>query len=430
MGCFVLQNKNKQTVRTFNWEATTLNLVYRDDLGRVEAVGSLKDLEDQNINHTVLLTTTQSEVRKKDISIAGYGFISYKDEHTEIAPSFEIVKEESEIKTSLKYSAIFHISVLGLLMIISFIANRYFDEKPKLNVVTINIAPPVEALPEPPKKKVETVKVAEHKIKPVVKKRHEKLSHVRKVVKRAPKKVTVVKKLKIRKNIPATVKAPDINQMGALSALKSVNKKASAMSLNLNGIGKGEGGAGSGGRGYGGNGRGGGGLGEGLKGGASGALAGRGLIASSPGTGSQASGAGGYGSSGAGGGRAAQGGAISFRGRSGAFMMPMTEEATVESGLDRDQINAVVQKNMGQIIYCYEMGLQGKPNLKGRLTANWVISGRGRVNTSQIAHSSVGDSKVERCITGKIKNWKFPKPVGGVNVDVSYPFELRRVSQR
>jgi hypothetical protein len=430
MGCFVLQNKNKQTVRTFNWEATTLNLIFRDDSGRIEAVGSLQDLEDQEISHTVLLSTTQAEVRKKDMLISGYGYLSYKNEDTAVTPSFDIVPEQSEINKSLKYSALFHISILGTLLLISFIANKYFPEKPKLDVVTINIAPPVEALPVPPKKKVETVKMAEKKIEPIVKKPEQKLANVTKKVKPTPKKITVVKKIKIRKDIPATVRAPDINQMGALSALKSVNKKGSAMSLNLNGIGNGEGGVGSGGRGYGGNGRGGGGLGEGLKGGASGALPGRGLIASSPGTGSQASGAGGYGSHGAGGGRAAQGGAISFRGRSGAFMMPLEDEATVESGLDRDQINAIVQKNMGQIIYCYEMGLQGKPELKGRLTANWVISGRGLVNTSQIAHSSVGDSKVENCITAKIKNWKFPKPVGGVNVDVSYPFELRRVSQR
>ena len=141
-------------------------------------------------------------------------------------------------------------------------------------------------------------------------------------------------------------------------------------------------------------------------------------------------GAGGYGSSGSGGGRQNLGGGISFRGQSGAFMAPLTEEASVESGLDRDQIAAVVQKNMGQIIYCYETGLQSKPELKGRLTAHWIINGGGRVSLSQIAHSSVGDGRVETCIASKIKGWKFPKPIGGVNVDVDYPFELRRVSQR
>ena len=76
------------------------------------------------------------------------------------------------------------------------------------------------------------------------------------------------------------------------------------------------------------------------------------------------------------------------------------------------------------------MGLQSQPNLKGRLSAAWIINGRGGVNTASIAHSSVGDARVESCITSKIRNWKFPKPIGGVNVDVNYPFELRRVSQR
>ena len=75
-------------------------------------------------------------------------------------------------------------------------------------------------------------------------------------------------------------------------------------------------------------------------------------------------------------------------------MAPLTQEATVESGLDRDQIAAVVQKNMGQIIYCYEMGLQGKPDLKGRLTAQWVINGRGLVNRSAVEHPASATVKL------------------------------------
>lgn len=427
MGCFVLQNKARQTVRTFHWQGTALTLVYREDQGRIEAVNSVTELDEQDVAYSVLLTTTKSEVQKSDVKVGSFGYLSYVDENSKVAPSFSISPEKDEVLAkSMKISALAHLGVLGLMLIISFIANKYFTEQNKEVVVTITT--PLEEVIQPPRKKIETVKMAEKKIERV--KQVARQSNITRVVKPQPKKITVVKKAPIRKDIPANKTGPNIHQMGALSALASVNRKGSAMSLNLNGVGTAEGGVGSGGRGYGGNGRGGGGLGEGLKGGASGALPGKGLIASTPGSGSQAQGAGGYGSSGLGGGRAGQGGAISFRGKSGAFMAPIMEEASVESGLDRDQINAVVQKNMGQIIYCYEMGLQSKPELKGRLTAEWVINGSGRVNTSQIGHSSVGDNKVESCITSKIKTWKFPKPVGGVNVDVSYPFELRRVSQR
>lgn len=426
MGCFVLQNKNKQTIRTFLWDSPSLTLIYRQDQGRVEAVHSTSDLDKEEIPYALLLTTTKKEVQNKDISISGIGYLSYKEQINHFSPQYNLAKEESQLKKTFQYSAITHISIIAFFVLLSFVVNRFFPEqKQEPVVVTINTEiPPVEKFVEPKKK--ETVKMAEKIIKKQQPIPNVKKSNVTKKIVQ-PKKITVVKNIPIRKDIPANRKGPNVAQMGVLGALASV-KKSHASSLDLNGVG--EGGRGAGGRGYGGFGNGGGGIGEGLKGGASGALPGKGLIASSPGAGSQAMGAGGYGSSGSGGGKHGLGGGISFRGQSGAFMAPLTEEASVESGLDRDQIAAVVQKNMGQIIYCYEMGLQSKPDLRGRLTAHWVINGGGRVNLSQIAHSSVGDGKVESCIASKIKGWKFPKPLGGVNVDVDYPFELRRVSQR
>lgn len=423
MGCFVLQNKNKQTVRTFLWDAPSLTLVYRQDQGRVEAVASTQDLDRDEVPYLHLLTTTKKDVLQKDISITGIGYLSYKEQPTHFSPQYNLAKEDERLQNTLKKSAIIHLSIVAFFILLSFVINRFFT-KPAQEpvVVTINTDSVLEEPVVP--KKVETVKVSDKKIQkqpilPQVKK-----SNITRKIQ--PKKITVVKNIPIRKDVPANRQGPNIHQMGVLGALSSVKKSSS--SLDLNGVG--EGGRGAGGRGYGGFGNGGGGLGEGLKGGASGALPGKGLLASSPGAGSQATGAGGYGSSGTGGGRQGLGGGISFRGQSGAFMAPLTEEASVESGLDRDQIAAVVQKNMGQIIYCYESGLQSRPDLRGRLTAHWVINGQGRVNLSQIAHSSVGDNKVESCIASKIKGWKFPKPVGAVNVDVDYPFELRRVSQR
>ncbi|MBY0315212.1 MAG: AgmX/PglI C-terminal domain-containing protein [Bdellovibrionales bacterium] len=431
MGTLALQNRKKEVVRSFRYNGNALTLVMRQDQNRIEAMQSTAALDEQNIPYSIILETTVDEVRKKSISLGQYGYISFSDDLSKVAPSFQLAKDEEVLKRSLKMSAIVHVSLLVFLSLVSFIANKYFTEEKPQEVVTINIAPPPVEVAQP-QKQVKTVQVSEKKIekkkytpKPVVAQKT--------TPKPQPKKVVIAKNIPVKKNIPMN-NGPKIEQMGALSALSAVSK-TNKSSLNLNGVGQAEGGKGSGGRGYGGHGAGGGGLGEGLNGGATGALPGKGLVASSPGTGSQASGAGGYGSAGNGGGRDAEGGAISFRGRSGGFMVPLAEEASVEAGLDRDQINAVVQKNMGQIIYCYEMGLQSKPNLKGRLTAEWTINSSGRVSTAKTAYSSVSDLQVESCIAGKIKNWKFPKPVGGVNVEVAYPFELRRatnmrVSQR
>jgi hypothetical protein len=58
---------------------------------------------------------------------------------------------------------------------------------------------------------------------------------------------------------------------------------------------------------------------------------------------------------------------------------------------------------------------------------NFVIAGSGAVSSAKVGKSSLGNSQVEGCIENKMLNWQFPKPVGGVNVKVNYPFVLRPV---
>ena len=50
------------------------------------------------------------------------------------------------------------------------------------------------------------------------------------------------------------------------------------------------------------------------------------------------------------------------------------------------------------------------------------ISNYGEGDERQITMAKA--EGVERCITGKIKNWAFPRPRGGGTVEVRYPFIL------
>ena len=177
-------------------------------------------------------------------------------------------------------------------------------------------------------------------------------------------------------------------------------------------------------------GNGGGGVGSTGRGGIKGYLPGNGLIAGPAGEGSgKAQSAGGYGTRGVGGGRAGYG-KISLVGGTSAVSLPLDDEATVEGGLDRDQIIAVINRNKGQIIYCYEKGLQSQPRIGGRVAVDFVIGPSGRITRAKVAQSSLGSNQVENCMIARMKTWQFPKPVGNVNVDVLYPFELMRVSSR
>lgn len=256
-----------------------------------------------------------------------------------------------------------------------------------------------------------------------------------------------------------------MNQIGALGALDNAARvkggNGGRGGLNLQAVGT-EAGSGAGGKGHGGfgsNGGGGkglGGIGTGKGMGLSNAMYGKGLVAAPFGDGSPAPGAGGYGTRGKAGGGAqgagygsmtivgswkgtgpkGNGPAGSGAGNGGPGSPWGTvdgasdDDVLVTGGLDRDQIAEVIARNIGQITYCYEQGLQKKSDLSGRVSVRFQIGGAGRVSTSRVANSSVRSAQVEQCIAGKVRNWIFPKPVGGVNVAVTYPFVLRRVSQR
>jgi outer membrane biosynthesis protein TonB len=116
-------------------------------------------------------------------------------------------------------------------------------------------------------------------------------------------------------------------------------------------------------------------------------------------------------------------------GSSGGAPVPLGREAIIQGGLDSEMISAVIQKNMGQVRFCYEQGLQGDPKLSGRVAINFIIGTSGLVKIADIGSTSLNSKIVEDCILLRLKSWKFPLPEGGVEVKVSYPFLLRRTGQ-
>tara|TARA_B100000029_G_C17261548_1_gene846490 strand:- start:81 stop:467 length:387 start_codon:yes stop_codon:yes gene_type:complete len=82
----------------------------------------------------------------------------------------------------------------------------------------------------------------------------------------------------------------------------------------------------------------------------------------------------------------------------------------------------VVAVNLNQIRRCYEQLLQRSPNAKGEITVKFIVTKEGRVASASIKESSIKDSRMKSCITGKIRRWKFPKPIGNKPSIISYPF--------
>lgn len=137
-------------------------------------------------------------------------------------------------------------------------------------------------------------------------------------------------------------------------------------------------------------------------------------------------GLGGIGTKGAGGGAGGYGNTMigSGEGRS-LSKVALAQEMELEGGLDRAVIQATIAKYLSQVRACYEEQLQGNPGLAGQVTMNFVIGGAGQVTTAQVGRTTLGNAATEGCIAARMKTWMFPKPVGGVNVKVNYPFLLR-----
>lgn len=406
----ILENRLGQKVRSFAVNSSSLNVVYLTESRRIEAVADLNTLKDADIEFQLIKKVEISEITEKGVTLTGLGRLRLAGTDKVVnSPVYSLPEEEDKEKmiVLLKKTSMAHVAAVVLLMGASWISAKYFSKKDEPALVTI-VLPEPEKAPEPPKaEKRKTVKMAEKKIKPT------KL----KVAQKANKPV-----IKTKKYVTNTQKAKDVTRVGALAALGGTLKGAkgyegldnnSMKAIRSAGVGKGGGGVGSTG-----------------KGGIKGYMPGSGLIAGSAGSGSgKASSAGGYGTQGVGGGRAGYG-KISLVGGTSAVSLPLDDEATVEGGLDRDQIIAVINKNKGQIIYCYEKGLQSQPHIGGRVAVDFVIGGAGRITSAKVAQSSLGSKTVEGCMIQKMKTWKFPRPVGNVNVAVLYPFELMRVSSR
>jgi hypothetical protein len=204
--------------------------------------------------------------------------------------------------------------------------------------------------------------------------------------------------------------AQRVAEMGLLKALSSDSPLAAlqdgpSVSDILGGLGSARTvwGRGSGGTGLRGSGSGGGGTGPGT-------LFGGGGVGTGVGVGS-----------GSGGGRGSGGPGARGRPHGEVAVRMQTETPHVSGYLSPEQIMRVVRQNQAAVRYCYEAQLQRQPSLRGRIEIAWRINREGRVTTSRVARSTMGNPGVEGCIVRQVRNWRFDQPDGG-EVDVVFPF--------
>ncbi len=99
-------------------------------------------------------------------------------------------------------------------------------------------------------------------------------------------------------------------------------------------------------------------------------------------------------------------------------------QANVRGSLDKEIIRRIIRRHINEVKYCYESELTKKANLAGRISVQFTIAATGQVIASVLQSSTMGNLKVENCVTQAVRRWEFPKPLGGGIVIVSYPFNF------
>lgn len=113
---------------------------------------------------------------------------------------------------------------------------------------------------------------------------------------------------------------------------------------------------------------------------------------------------------------------VAATGRTAAVPTVSIGQPNAQGDLDKAIIRRYIKRNLQKIQYCYEKELLGKPNLSGTVMTNFLISPQGTVTQST---GSGVDPVVASCVAEVIRSIEFPKPKGGGNVQVNYPFIFR-----
>ena len=366
----VLKNKDK-VARVFHWDGQLAHVICREDNRRVELHSDLKLLDRNKIHYRHLTVVDPQIIKNRSIPLEGDNELALVSQVDEVVHAPQVTKDNNKL---IYIIALFVFLLNGGLMTVMRMAGPSEDLKEELKQQVVQI--------------------------------------VKKMPPRETAKQPVIKKDQATVKTETQKKFNGIKRLGALAVLGSLNKSSQKGGLNLNAVnttaGPGLGGtAGSGG--------------------VQTSIYGKGLVSAPLGAGANMAGGGGYGTKGKGGGQAGYG-KLSMAGSAGNMPIPLGREAIIDGGLDRDVIDGVIQRNMGQIRFCYEQGLQLDASLSGRVGVKFVIGANGQIKVADVENTTLNSKQIEDCILLRLRSWKFPLPDGGVDVKVSYPFSFKRAN--
>lgn len=98
-------------------------------------------------------------------------------------------------------------------------------------------------------------------------------------------------------------------------------------------------------------------------------------------------------------------------------------------GLERSVIMQEIRRAQPRIKACYEMGLQAKSGLGGKLSVAFKIGPDGHVVSSTAQEDSLEHEQTTRCILDVVNRMEFPPPEGGGFVNVTFPWIFKQAGE-
>lgn len=92
-------------------------------------------------------------------------------------------------------------------------------------------------------------------------------------------------------------------------------------------------------------------------------------------------------------------------------------------GLNPSAVQATIVAKYPNIQKCYTRSI-GDEGHAGVIKADFLIDGNGKAKAIKLIDESLGTDKLNECLAREIEDLTFPKPKGGIDVAVSYPFKF------
>jgi hypothetical protein len=102
---------------------------------------------------------------------------------------------------------------------------------------------------------------------------------------------------------------------------------------------------------------------------------------------------------------------------------PRTEEemkAEAEASIDAESVRLVVKQHLPQVHACYSRAFKDS-SPGGRVEIGFAVQPSGRADRVRTESNSTDSESLARCLESRVKEWQFPRPVGG-EVELIYPF--------